>query len=440
MRSRSRVVLASLIAFLLLGIAVAPAFAQNGDEASGPGSSLGGYRGNTAGAAISFRPVFPALLPTGDAPVEITLALSTGTVSSGGNSFGQSSIVYPGAAAANLGPLLKQVGPPELASLLPAYPLIVEASAKDGEILKGAPPALVMRANGRNDRGEGETRISDIKFPGLLEVDEIATISRSLVTATEVSATTETTLTGVRALANSITAKSIRSIATTTSNGRAATHSGRTEVTGLQIGGFEATLTADGVKFAGLPAEAGQVPGAGEDPFPGSNPDEALTQLLSTLGAEIKLTRAAGNAAGGAADSVAQGVFLSIENPLGGVAIPGLDIPVPPGRIEFLLASTASAAQASPPFQASLPGITPSDGDTDFSSPGTTTSPLVSSTDSSGGPVLSGGTGGLAPTGESVDYDFAGLSLWLVLGLLAAAVIVAFYLRRFVVNVASMGD
>lgn len=441
---RVRRVAAGVLVLLVAVAGAMPALGQEeGEEPTGgAGSNLGGYRANTAGSAISFRPVFPALLPTGDAPVEVTLGLSTATVSSGGNSFGQSSVLYPGAAAANLGPLLKQVGPPEIAALLPAYPLVVEASAKDGEIVKGAPPAVVMRANGRSDRGEGETRLSDIKFPGILEIDEMATVSRSLVTASEVTSITETTLTGVRALTNNITAKSIRSFASTTSNGRVASHDGLAEVTGLKIGGLDATLRTDGVHFTGLPSDAGQVPGAGPDPFPGENPDEVLTQLLETLGAEIRLTRAVGNAVGGAADSIAQGVFLSIENPVGGVAIPGLDIPVPPGRIEFLLASTSAAAQASPPFQAGLPEITPTDTDTDFTSPGSTSGPLVSGANESAGPVLSGlpGGTGLTPTGGGIDYDFDGLSLALVLGLFAAAVVVALYLRRFISRVALLGE
>jgi hypothetical protein len=440
--SFKRSAVASFVTIVVIALAM-PALGQEVEQpAGGPGSNLGGYRGQTAGSAISFRPVFPALLPTGDAPVEVTLGLSTANVGSGGNAFGQASVAYPGSAVANIGPLLGQVGPPEAAALLPPYPLAVEASAADGEVQRSAPPLLVMRAAGRPDRGEGETRFLDINLPGLLEIDEIATVSRALVNAGDVTARTEVTLSGVRILGGTIRAGTIRSLAETSSNGRVATTSGITEIAGLKIAGLEATLGFDGAHITGLPPEAGAIPGAGEEPFPGQNPEDILNGLLSALGAEITLTKFVGNEMGGASDAIAQGVLLSIENPLGGTPIPGLDIPIPPGRLEFLLASAASASQASPSFEAGeLPTLPPSEVDNDFTTPGATSDTLVGGAGAvPDAPVLSGlpTDAGLTPAGD--DYTFDGLSLGLVLGLAVLALCLAWYLRRFVDRIVSIGE
>ena len=64
---------------LVLAVAVAsvciPGVALAQDTT--PGEHLGGYVGRASAMAFSFQPVFPALLPTGDAPFEATIALAT---------------------------------------------------------------------------------------------------------------------------------------------------------------------------------------------------------------------------------------------------------------------------------------------------------------------------------------------------------------------------
>ncbi len=108
-------------------------------------SQLGGYVASAAGWAFSFQPFLPALLPTGDAPAETTFSLSTANVKSGGQSAARGALVWPGSAAANLGPLIEQAaGMPGFAGLLPPYPAAIEATAKDGERSRVLPPAMTM--------------------------------------------------------------------------------------------------------------------------------------------------------------------------------------------------------------------------------------------------------------------------------------------------------
>jgi hypothetical protein len=272
----------------LATVAVRPAAAQD-DE--GSQSQLGGYTAGAAGWAFSFQPVIPALLPTGDAPVETTFSLSSATVKSGGNSLGRGSIFWPGSAAANLGPLLGTgAGQPFVGGLVPPYPGFVEASAKDGEQLRAVSPLVTMRAFGSDSRAEGDVRTPDVNLPGLLKIDSVSSNSAAEVTDIDVTSSSVVHLEGVSLVNGAITFAAIHSRSLTRSTGATSSAEGDLQVVGLKVSGIAAELTGDGIHAIGLPEQANQIPGVTE-PFPNMNPDVALNQALAALGASIKLTR-----------------------------------------------------------------------------------------------------------------------------------------------------
>ena len=268
-----RTLLTSALAVLLAAVAT-PAQAQEGE------SQLGGYVAGAAGSAFSFQPYLPALLPTGDAPVETTFSLSTANVKSGGQAAGRGAIVWPGSAAANLGPLLEQAaGLPGVAGLPPPYPASIDATADDGERARALAPAVTMRAFGSPSRSEGEVRTPDVRFPGVLEIDSVSSKSIAEVTDVDVTSSCAVHLEGVSLLGGAVKFAAIHSRSVTSSTGSSATSSGDLQVVGLTIGGIAAELTADGVRFLGIPPAAGDIPGLGSA-FPGNNPDAALTNAF----------------------------------------------------------------------------------------------------------------------------------------------------------------
>jgi len=119
-----RHVLAALGVTVVAALQLGPsAAAQTADE------QLAGYVGMAAGAAFSAQPVFPGLLPTGDAPAEVTAALSTANVKSGGNAYASAAAVWPGSAGANAGPLVSTAaGQPIFTQVVPPFPALVQAN------------------------------------------------------------------------------------------------------------------------------------------------------------------------------------------------------------------------------------------------------------------------------------------------------------------------
>ena len=424
---RLRAVLGALLVFAMV---TAPA-ARAAEEDT---SQLSGYVAGAAGWAVSFQPFIPALLPTGDAPFETTVSLSTANVTSGGNSLGRAAIFWPGSAAANLGPLLGTgANQPFVGSLVPPYPGFVEASAKDGERVRAVGPVASMRAFGAANRSEGDVRTPDLNVPGVLRIDSVSSRSIAEVTDVDVTSSAVVDLEGVNILDGTITARSIHSRSLTRSTGQTGVAEGNVQVVGLTVAGIAAELTADGIKATGLPPEAAPVPGA-TAPFPGSNPDTQLNAAMAALGVTIKLTRAVDHVNGATADRLANAVVISIVNP----AFEG-------SHLDFTLAATGSTAQASPvpgpltdvlaaapnleDFSSldaplDIPGVSP-----EFASSPISDLALGPAPDLSGAGAGDGGGTGLDT--ELTAYRFGGVPIsMIVLGLLAA-VVIARWLRTF---------
>lgn len=409
-----------------------------------PGENLGGYDVQGNAMAFSFQPVFPALLPTGDAPVEGTIGLSTGRVKSGGNAFGRAAIVWPGNAAADPGPLLGAgFGQEELGALFPKWPLQAQASQTDGEVVTGAPPGVSMKAIGFPDRGAGDVRSADVNVPGLFLAEQFASTSDTVVKDASASSLARVTFEGVSLLGGHITIEQIRSISQTTSNGDSSTEKGDVDIVGMKIGGIDVSVTDDGFKVTGVPPDAESAPGAGGEPFPGQSPEEQVQQVLANLGARITLFNGVGRTAGGQAHHYELGLVVSVDNPAGGQG------PIPPGRFDIILASTTSSTLGSPLFSLGTGGTGGSGSGTSVlggsevpESVSIGGGPTVgeSSLDNvgqalGGGPASGSGTGTLGgfldASPQRVDYRFDGLPRAMVIGLLLLALLAARWIRNF---------
>lgn len=430
---------AAVAAVLMLGVLFAiPVHGQESD----PGSNLGGYNSLSSAMAFSFQPYLPALVSTGDVPFEGTIGLATSHVKSGGNAFGRGALIWPGSTAADLGPVLGVAfGQPQLGSLIPKWPLQAQATQGDGEVNTGVAPFVAMKAVGRPDLGQGDTRIGDINIPGVLHIEHISSISTSAVTDSSTSSTTKVELHGVAILNGHITAETIRSTSTTSSLGSAATSSGDVDIIGLKIGGIAVSVTDNGFQVDGLPPDAGDAPGAGGEPFPNQSPEEAVNGVLAALGAKITLFNSISSVVGGKAEHMEPGVIVSVNNPVGGTG------PIPPGRFDIALAASSSSSSATLPFSlgdvgGSTGGETSSG---DSSSGGGSISIGDNGVDVGGNTVGNVGqglgsvaTGPLGSSNGSLDgvitqhaaYKFGGIPIGLLIALLLLAVVIARFVRN----------
>jgi hypothetical protein len=434
------------LAVVALCFMAAPALAVDDT----PGENLGGYDVQANAMAFSFQPVFPAFLPTGDAPFEGTIGLSTGRVKSGGNSFGRAAIVWPGNAAADPGPLIGVgFGQEEVGALFPKWPLQAQATQGDGEVITGAPPGVSMKAIGYPDRGAGDVRSADVNVPGVILAEHVASTSDTVVMDASASSVARVTFDGVSLLGGHITIEQIRSISETTSTGNSSTQSGDVDIVGMKIGGIDVSVTDDGFKVTGVPPDAESAPGAGDEPFPGQSPEEQVQQVLANLGARITLFNGVGRTAGGQAHHYELGLVLSVDNPAGGQR------PIPPGRFDIILASTTSSSLGSPLFAFGGAGGFGGSGGSGGSESGTGAlgggsqapesvsigeGPTVGPSSLDGVDQALGGTGGsgsgtlggvLDGAPQRVDYRFNGLPRGMVIVWLLAALLAARWIRNF---------
>ncbi|HYZ92115.1 MAG TPA: choice-of-anchor P family protein [Actinomycetota bacterium] len=425
------------LSFCLFALVAAFAFAvPAGAEDTTPGENLGGYDAQASAMAFSFQPVFPALLPTGDAPVEGTIGLATGRVKSGGNAAGRGAIIWPGNAAADPGPLIGAgFGQEAIGALIPKWPLQAQAVQGEGEVTTGAPPAISMKAYGFADRGAGDVRAADVDVPGLLHAEHVASTSETTVTDGAVSSVARVAFDGVSLFDGHVTVEQIRSLSKTTSNGGTATTAGDVDIVGMKIGGIDVSVTDDGFKVTGAPPDAGSAPGAGGEPFPGQSPEEQVQEVLANLGARITLFHGVGRKTGGQAQHYELGLVFSIDNPV-------VQGPIPPGRFDVIVGSTASSTFASMPFRFDGGG---------FGESGATPSREPGSVSIGEGPAP--GAGSLSPIGEQVDasgdvgggvvtdvaqrsdYKFGGVPASTLVILLLAALLAARYMRNFFLSV-----
>jgi hypothetical protein len=317
----------TIVAALPLG---ATATAQTADE------QLAGYVGMAAGAAFSFQPIFPGLLPTGDAPFEVTGALSTANVKSGGNAFALAAAGWPGSAAANLGPLIgTAASQPLFTQVVPPFPGVVQSNQDEGDKVTGAEPGPVLAASAKPGSSTGRAQPGGGGVPGAFTFEDVSSISRSFIENGKLITESIVTVKGLAFGGGAFTIDSVKSTARAITDGVKATTEGGTVVTGAKSGGQGGEVGPDGV--SGLNAIGRQV--------------------LEASGMKVTVAEPQGKAEGGAADRVSNGVTIEMPNPLASANPQFVG-----SKFVITIAPTAVGALASPPFDVESFSDVPIDG------------------------------------------------------------------------------
>jgi hypothetical protein len=298
------------------------AAAQTADD------ELAGYVGMAAGAAFSFQPIFPGLLPTGDAPFEVTGALATSNVKSGGNAYAMAAAAFPGSAAANSGPLIgTAAGQPLFTKVVPPFPGIVTASQDDGQKSVGTEPGPVLAASGKPGAAESKASPGGGGVPGAFTIQNVSTTTRSVVEGGKLVTESIVELQGIALGAGAVTIDSIRSVAHAISDGNKATNDGSTVVSGFKVAGQPAAVGENGVEGLSGPAKA----------------------VYDASKIDIRVSKGSGSAEGGSADRVSNGVQVELPNPAASANPQFVG-----SRFVLSLAPTAVGALASPPFDSTF--------------------------------------------------------------------------------------
>ena len=389
---------------------VPPAHAESADD------ELTGYIGSASGAIFSFQPVFPGLLPTGDAPFEITGGLTTSNVQSGGQAFSRAEVVWPGDGAANLGPLFAQAANQPIFYQMPAYPLGVQANQDSETISQGVTPGPVVKAAGKDGKSESVVQAGGGGVPGVFTFGSVSSSSKSDVVNGQLVSEATVVLHDVVLGAGQVTMDAVKSVSTATSKGDSSESKGSTDVSGLAINGQGAAIDSEGLKGAAPLVKA-------------------MNDALKAAGIELTVVDGLGKAEGGTADRLSAGVLVTIKNPLEAANPAFKD-----SRFVISLAPTAAGAMASPPFDSGAMSDTGAAGSVDtsggFSSISGSMSDVYGTPTTSGSSVSSGGGGQhglpavIAPISK-VFPDVGGVSSGLLLALLAGVFYGSRLLTRF---------
>lgn len=441
MKVRIAALAAAVVAVGVLAGPPARAQESPGDDEA---PALAGYVGVAGGAAFSLRPVFPGLLPTGDAPFEVTLGMTSANTKSGGVSFAQAAGLWPGSAAANLGPLLAQAaGEPTFTQLFPPWPAGVQADQDTGEAVRGAEPGPLLKANAGAGGASSRAAGGGGGVPGLLSIDVVASTSRAVIDGLELVSESVVTLKGVSILDGVVTIDVLKNIATATSTGDDSESTGDVRVDGVKVNGMDVTVTGEGVKAAGPLAAA-------------------VATSLEAAGISMTLVPAGGAAADGTADRIASALLVTIENPAAAANPQFVG-----SRFEIALAPTAVGAMASPPFSeesvlddvldsgsgagtfdtgaldaGSLGGVDVGSTDGSFSSVAGTVDDVFGDAGGAAGTGAAGTGGGgeelaFDRTGRTFE-DVGGVPASLVVALVIGTALAARWIRRVVASIAGM--
>lgn len=383
-------------------VAAAPFLFLPAARAQTPDEVLSGYVATASGAIFSVQPIFPGLVPTGDAPFEITGGLTSANVKSGGVAFAQAQALWPGAAAATPGPLFGQASGQPIFYNLPPWQLGVQATQDDDAVSQGVTPGPVLRASGKDGRSQSLVQAGGGGFPGIFTFGSVSSSSRAGVQAGVLVSESTVVLHDVVLGASDVTMDAVKTNSRVTSNGSTSDSTGATEVTGLKIRGQGAAIDSEGLK--------------GAKPL-----RDAFQQALDAAGIELMVFEGAGQTAGGSADHLSAGLIATIANPAAAASPQFVG-----SRFVVALAPTAVGAKASPAFDSGafegpLPGAFDSDSGGSFS----TISGEVDDAFGGAGTATSGGGGrtGLPAVFEPIRRAFpevAGVPGAMVLAVVAA--------------------
>jgi hypothetical protein len=317
-----------------------PAIAQEAPPA-GDAGGVGGYSLSATAAASRqiFRPennIVPA-----ENLLDLSIPFSVAQLTQGsGRALG--STVWPGDTLATACRAEPSV---------PCYPFYAESfypqGPADGKAAQEI-PGTTMSAHSEEQESVGKGEVTPVGASGELigaaTSSSTASIKTGLAVAESVSRVSDIILG-----AGAIRIESVVSTAKATSDGNAADAVGSTKVEGFTIAGFPVAVTTEGVSIAGqadVPNPLGQV----IDP---------VNAALEALGAKITLSNPIVTKQGGAADVIAGGLIISLDNSLLVGDLPPevkAQLPLDPqGKLTLVFGSASASADASPGFGEDLP-------------------------------------------------------------------------------------
>lgn len=242
----------------LLGAAVPPVVAQEVEKGSGLGSfSLSANApavqvqiddGGRCGRSVA-----------GTAGCEGVVPESVSTLAKGPIGFALSSVVWPGTLAGNLGSTIILAGgsevPPEATML--NSPVRAEArTGGDGEpVVYDDVPGARMTAQAVDDEVKAAAEVAQSAAVGAGTFGNSRSSTRTAVTGVA-SAVSEasSSVSDISIAAGVVTIGSVRSTATATTDGKAATVKGSTVTTGMKIAGVPVEITDEGITVQGTSA------------------------------------------------------------------------------------------------------------------------------------------------------------------------------------------
>lgn len=229
-----------------------------------PGSGLGSFSLSASSPAYQVRQQEPNYCfgtAAGLNGCELVVPEAVATLRNGPVGLGLAAIVWPGSLAANLGSLLITASDgkiPDEARML-NDPVKAEARTSTGPdtVVYDDVPGTTMKAVAKDDQTSAEADVSQVTDPPVGTFGKSSGRSTTALKGSSFAeATARSSVKDVDLAAGVVHIGSVTSEARATTDGKAATATGKTLVTGVTIAGVPVTIDENGVKVngTGLPA------------------------------------------------------------------------------------------------------------------------------------------------------------------------------------------
>lgn len=326
---------------LAVAVAVIPVLATGVTKAAAdaePGSGLASYGLSANAPTVTFTEDNATAAAHPEAEGDLPEAVST--LGSTGGAYALSTVLWPGALAGNLGTLLIAANPsvPQQASILDD-PVRAEAKNNQGTVTNNSYPGMSLKASSFPALASASALLQGASVPGALSVGTTSAVSTTqVVGASTVSATATGSLHNIKLAGGALGIASLQSSASALSDGRTATASGSTTVSGATVAGVPVTIDERGVHVAG----SGQ-------PIP-SQVQDTVNSALASLGMTVTLIGPNKTITAGTARYVASTLVIIWTPP---------QSPNPHEKIVIAFGGASVTAAAAPGFAFPVPGLLP---------------------------------------------------------------------------------
>lgn len=256
-------------------------------ETQVPGEQLfGTYELEARGSGVQGRYELVGVLPGGAPVLDLTLPETLARFGSGPTGYGLASLAYPGPLIGGFGSLVSQAGGP--GEQIPPYPIVAEAFFPSGPVEANASQGPAIQKVVTGPLGvQANGTFPAVEAPPVVNVDSLASASRTAIEGDVAISRTRVTLSGVTILGGVITIESLVTDLVAVHDGSAGSTNGGTVATGVKFLGLDASLTEDGLVLEKAPAVEG--PGAPLGGLLGdlAGPFDELTAPVQDLVADV---------------------------------------------------------------------------------------------------------------------------------------------------------